>query len=405
MSCENPSSAPVLSSGSSVKESDRCTVAPLPNGPWHAALASTLESLGLVGETQTATLLYLALSSRLLEDPVSVVVKGTSSSGKSFLVETVLKLFPPSAYLFRTSLSQRALVYTQEDFRHRTIVLAEAEGGDDEYLTYFIRTLLSEKKVAHEVTVKDRDGQFRTELVLREGPTNFVMTTTRLNLHPENETRMLSVAVHDDAEQTRKVLLGIAQRRRASVALEPWIALQESLADAVPEVEVQFAPVIAELTDPMAPRVRRDFVALLSLVQSAALIRSQFEGAVNEGMVLATVEDYEFVYELAGRRFSEMSEEVVSDEVKAVVECVERLGNDRQYRNGVSVVTVGEVLGVHKSTASRRIQIALDKELLINEEPSRGRPARLRKYRETSSREIEVFPSPATLRERLYQSR
>jgi len=42
-----------------------------------------------VGESANAKLLYLALTTRLLDDPVSVVLKGVSSGGKSFTVDTV----------------------------------------------------------------------------------------------------------------------------------------------------------------------------------------------------------------------------------------------------------------------------------------------------------------------------
>lgn len=48
----------------------------------------------VAGEARTAKLLYLALTSRLLEKPVSVAVKGPSSGGKTYLVERVLDYFP-----------------------------------------------------------------------------------------------------------------------------------------------------------------------------------------------------------------------------------------------------------------------------------------------------------------------
>ena len=72
-------------------------------------VANELTKLGLVGEQRGAKLLYLALTSRLLDSPVSVVVKGPSSGGKSFVSECVLKLFPPPAFYALTAMSDRAL--------------------------------------------------------------------------------------------------------------------------------------------------------------------------------------------------------------------------------------------------------------------------------------------------------
>ena len=98
---------------------------------------------GLAGETGNAKRLYLALTSRLLSFPVSIVVKGTSSSGKSYIVKTVILLFPGAAYIERTGLSPKALAYSNESFCHRTLVLFEVEGLRRR--EYLLRSLLSEQ--------------------------------------------------------------------------------------------------------------------------------------------------------------------------------------------------------------------------------------------------------------------
>lgn len=51
----------------------------------------------MVGEEENRGLLYLALLSARTEAPISVLVKGRSSSGKSFLVKQTLALIPPGA--------------------------------------------------------------------------------------------------------------------------------------------------------------------------------------------------------------------------------------------------------------------------------------------------------------------
>ena len=62
-----------------------------------AALDYLLARAGLSGESRTGKLLYLILTSRLLDRPVSAAIKGPSAGGKSFLVEPVSSFFPPSA--------------------------------------------------------------------------------------------------------------------------------------------------------------------------------------------------------------------------------------------------------------------------------------------------------------------
>ncbi|MEE8115104.1 MAG: hypothetical protein V3T23_12220, partial [Nitrososphaerales archaeon] len=129
-----------------------------------------LRFLGLAGETINALILYLVLTSRLLHHIISAVVKAESGAGKSFLDNLVRKLFPPEAYFFMSGMSKQALVYLDEDFRHRMIVIAEAGGIAN--ASYNLRTLLSENKLRYTVTEKDPEtGKHKARIVDREGPT------------------------------------------------------------------------------------------------------------------------------------------------------------------------------------------------------------------------------------------
>src|SRR5689334_9698987 len=70
-------------------------------------VADHLATQGVVGEERAIKLLYLVLTTRFLGRPVSAVVKGPSSAGKSFAVEKVLSLFPPEAYYWLTAMSEK----------------------------------------------------------------------------------------------------------------------------------------------------------------------------------------------------------------------------------------------------------------------------------------------------------
>lgn len=147
------------------------------------AVADEVRSRGLVGEEQLAKTLYLVLTSRLLNKQVSAGVKGHSASGKSYTVETVTRFFPPDAYLEFTAMSERALVYSSEQYAHRTIVIYEVtalrEGVEDDMTSYFVRSLLSEGRIDYEVTVRDKEGGFTTKKIVKKGPTNLLFTTTK----------------------------------------------------------------------------------------------------------------------------------------------------------------------------------------------------------------------------------
>jgi hypothetical protein len=109
---------------------------------------------GLIGEERNAATLYLIITSRLLDKQVSAGVKGHSSSGKSYTVETVVSFFPDDAVIEMTAMSERALVYSSREYRHRTLVVYEVvalrEGVEDDLTSYFVRSLLSEGRIDYD---------------------------------------------------------------------------------------------------------------------------------------------------------------------------------------------------------------------------------------------------------------
>jgi hypothetical protein len=234
--------------------------------------AGELAHSGVAGESRIAKLLHLAVTSRLLERPVSVALKGPSSGGKSYLVERVLSFFPKSAYYALTAMSDRTLAYSEEPIRHRFLVIYEAAGLSGEFATYLMRSLLSEGRVRYETVEKTSEG-IKPRLIEREGPTGLIVTTTAVKLHPENETRLLSLTVTDTQEQTRAVMAALAgEAGDVAPDLATWHALQVWLESAEHRVWIPYAGKLAELIPPVAVRLRRDFWALLSLIRAHALL-------------------------------------------------------------------------------------------------------------------------------------
>src|SRR5215212_10440721 len=171
--------------------------------------AAELAQSGVAGEARIAKLLYLAVTSRLLTRPVSIVLKGPSSGGKSHVVERVISFIPEGAYYALTAMSERTLAYSEEPIKHRFLVIYEAAGMSGEFATYLIRSLLSEGCVRYETVEKTSEG-IKPRLIEREGPTGLIVTTTAVKLHPENETRLLSLTVTDTQDQTRAVMAALA---------------------------------------------------------------------------------------------------------------------------------------------------------------------------------------------------
>ena len=340
-----------------------------------------VERVGLVGEGRAAKLLYLVLTSRLLKQPISAVVKAPSAAGKSYLVDTVLRFFPESAFHTVSGMSERALVYSEEPLAHRTLVIYEAAGmAGDGFAPYFLRTLLSEGHLRYETVETPKKGKPKAVLLEREGPTGAILTTTRVRLDPELETRLLSIPVTDSARQTKAVMFALAEGDAEwEVDLE-WHALQTVMAADVeeegpPQIMIPYARALAEKVPPAATRLRRDFGAILGLISSHALLHRATRERDERDRTIAGIEDYAVVRGLVADLISEGVGRTVSPETRETVRAVADLAPD--HKDGVRQVTLAERLKLDRGTVSRRVRKARDDGYLRNLEEKKGRPHRL----------------------------
>lgn len=373
-----------------------------------------IASTGLVGEERIASLLYLALTSRLLERPVSVIVKGPSSAGKSYVVQEVSRFFPETAYYDLSAMSERAIIYWEEDLRHRILVIYEAEALESNFFSYLIRSLLSEGQIRYVTVVPTPDGP-EDHVIIRPGPTGLILTTTRVTIHPENETRMLSVTITDSPTQTKQVMRSIASGT-AAVDSAKWKALQEWLgAAAGAKVEVPFAERLADAIRPVAIRLRRDFKTVLTLIQAHALLHKETRERDSNGAVLATLADYEEVRGLMSGPLSEALGVAASVEIAEVVEAVRYLLEEKEEGvepsheavssrvtvsfspSSVSTADVARHLGLDESTAWRRVKVALRGDYLKNLE-TRPRVKAQLVIGDTPVGEFELLPKAEDLR-------
>jgi hypothetical protein len=358
--------------------------------------AAELARSGVAGEVRIAKLLYLTLTSRLLQRPVSVALKGPSSGGKSYLVERVLSFFPESAYYALTAMSDRTLAYSEEPIRHRFLVFYEAAGMSGDFATYLMRSLLSEGRVRYETVEKTSEG-IKPRLMEREGPTGLIVTTTAVKLHPENETRLLSLTVTDTQDQTRAVMAALAEEAgEAEPNLEPWHALQVWLESAEHDVWIPYAKRLANLIPPVAVRLRRDFGALLNLIRAHALLHQASRERDAEGRIVATIEDYAAVRELVADLVSEGIEATVPATVRETVEAVKGL-RENSKGGPVTVAELARKLRLDRSAVSRRVRNAKDRGYFRDLEENQRKPSRLIPGDDLPD-DLQILPSPEDVR-------
>jgi hypothetical protein len=335
--------------------------------------AIDLRLAGVAGEQRFAKLTYLCLTSRLLEwgkptsRPVSMIGKGTSSTGKSHTQRTVLRFFPESAYFDLGSMSKRYLLYTEEPLSHRILVIPEwAVIEKDEEIVAVLRTLLSDGRLIHGTVTSD--GKLEGKRIEKEGPTGLLMTTTATMVDPELETRCLADVTDDTPEQTRRVFEVLAELEDKDEDLVDWTRwheLQRWLEQSEHRVVIPYVPALARLFPNVATRMRRDFVSTLCLIRAHAILHQASRERDSQGQIIATIGDYDQVRELVDGLIAEGADAAVSPALRETVETVRRLldGKDAEY---VGMKTIVDALGVGRSAAYDRVNRALVRGYLVN---------------------------------------
>ena len=270
-------------------------------------------------------------------------------------------------------------------------MLYESAALQGDFLNYIVRSLLSEGRVRYETVEKTAEG-LQARLIEREGPTGLIMSTTQVNLHPENETRHLTIPLNDTPEQTRRILRAIAlqhtgnsDQQKSCVEMIEWHALQEWLQYAKHEAVIPYACALSDLIPPVAVRLRRDFTAILNLIEAHALLHQVNRKKDKQGRIIAALADYRAVQELISDIVSEGVEQTVRKTIRQTVKAVAQICSEpaeyakreRDDSEGATVLQVANMLQLDRSSASRRIKQAITRGYLKNLETKRGQPQRL----------------------------
>jgi len=354
-----------------------------------ARFVEDLEQRGVVGEDRAAKLQYLVITTRVLEEPVSAITHGPSGSGKSWLTTNTQKFFPEEAFHIITTMSDGILARGTAPLQHKFLVFLEADGMSEK-VALILRTLLSEGQVIADILVPSDDEGWIEKRFVREGPTGLLMTTTKLWVHNENETRVLKIPTNDSPEQTKQTMRASTRKYRPetrkkekAVDLAPWHALHAWIEAGECLVDIPYADKLVSLIPPVAVRLRRDISALLRLISAHALLHHANRKRNAEGWVVATLDDYEAVRELVHDIMAEGVSLRVSAAVRETVAAVETLVGPRdkpRLTKGVTFDEIGEVLGCGPDAAKRRVDDAMSKGFLKDQRnlPAEKRqPARI----------------------------
>jgi hypothetical protein len=239
-------------------------------------LGQRVGALGVVGEKRNRMILLLAGIGRTQATNASVIVKGSTSSGKSTLIKTVTQLFPRDCVIERASLSPKALAHGKGSLAGKIFLLREYRGGKDALL--LLRLLQSEGQIEHEFS-NIRGSKRSTETATRVGTPVVLTTTTDSKVFDDDETRFLSVWADESPDQTLAIM--VAKASGTPVVDERDLPVWRKALSLIvckkgdfenPPAWLRYVPERMPLE---RVRVRRDWDRFLSLCKSVALCRGK----------------------------------------------------------------------------------------------------------------------------------
>ena len=90
------------------------------------------ERCGMVGEETNKLASYLAVTSRLLESPLAILVQASSAAGKSALMEAVLAMLPEEQRVQYSAMTGQSLFYMGEtDLKNKVLAIVDVSANEN----------------------------------------------------------------------------------------------------------------------------------------------------------------------------------------------------------------------------------------------------------------------------------
>ncbi|MBU0765310.1 MAG: toprim domain-containing protein [Bacteroidetes bacterium] len=170
-------------------------------------IRQSLAQTGLVGEENNGLLLFLIFLTRRFDHPLHAIVHGTSGSGKTHLLKSVLHLVPPESVYTTTALTENVLFYPpyKEFWKHKILLLEDLDGSYAALLP--LREFMSNQYISKLSTEHDpKTGEFKQRFLEAEGPIVIAGATTRDRLYEDNANRSFILHVNESGKHRDQVM-------------------------------------------------------------------------------------------------------------------------------------------------------------------------------------------------------
>jgi hypothetical protein len=376
---------------------------------------------GVVGESSTVKAAYITATSRLYrKGAIRLLRRGAPSGGKNFVPDKILDFIPDEEIIRLSSTSPLALVYYGEGdenaLKHKLIYIAEAailaeRNGVENTQTILLRTLISEGRIDHLVTVTAPNAVGTSIHIRRNGPVALLITSARDNIEDEMLTRLMTSDADESQEQTDRVVEAVLLDDEDDEQLEremaQWRDFQLSLALEAPyDVVIPFAPALLlairqarRKGQKTKLRFRRDLHGFLTAIRTSAILHKTQRERDGKGRIVATLDDYSCAHEAFNPGLAALYEMRVPETMLAAVRALEALGANKDTGVKITERDFMNALGISSKKISReRLRSAIERGLIERTDSSMSKTApryyKLLKASDELASGLDVFPSP-----------
>lgn len=212
-------------------------------------ISNLLATAGLIDEKDNGLLLFLIFLTRDFNQPLHALIHGSSGSGKTNLLKTVINCVPEENVHITTALTENVLFYPpyRNFWQHKILMLEDLDGSLS--ALYVLREFMSSGQITKFTTEMDQiSGEHKQKKLTAVGPVCIVGATTKDKIYEDNSNRSYLIHVDETKDHQRNVMMyqnkgaaGLIDKHQLTLAVETLRNIQRLL-DRGLEIRNPFQP-------------------------------------------------------------------------------------------------------------------------------------------------------------------
>jgi energy-coupling factor transporter ATP-binding protein EcfA2 len=162
---------------------------------------------GVVGEEKNRLFLFGIASTYKMENTLHALIQGTSGSGKTHLLATIMDFMPPEDTINLTRVTESSFYnYGEHELSNKLIGMEDFDGLEEKAELAF-RELMSKGEISSSTSGKnEHTGQISAYVKTVFGPIASLSATTKGEIYEDNMSRCFLISVDESSEQTQRII-------------------------------------------------------------------------------------------------------------------------------------------------------------------------------------------------------